>query len=197
MSLALVVLAALSAGCASGARPTPTPTPRVSSGVPVLAFDKRQVDLGTVTRDQQGAATFLVMNRGDRPLQVGPVTVQVEQGGEIAESVKENVHVGPGEVFLLPIKLGDHPQLGPYHLLVNVASNDPATPTATLSVDFNVVEAPPPPGTGPRLRVDKEMIDIGPVPYDWPLYEVFTLRNDGDAPLVLQGKPVVRVEEGC
>ena len=45
--------------------------------------------------------------------------------------------------------------------------------------------------------MDKQTIDFGDIPYDWPLYERFTLRNDGDEPLVLEGTLEARVEEGC
>ncbi len=201
LPLVLAALVILAAGCGSGAPATPTPTATSTAGAtwgaPTLAFDKLQVDLGTVTRDQLGIQTFLVMNRGEGPLQIGPVEIQVEQGCTIAEAVDGVVRLQIGEMALLPIKIGRHQEIGPHRLLVSVSSNDPAMPVATLSVRFNVIEEPPAGGTGPRLRVDKEMIDIGTVPNEWPLYEQFTLRNQGNETLVLDGVPQVRVEEGC
>jgi hypothetical protein len=166
-------------------------------GGPALAFDKLQVDLGTVTRDQEGVQTFLIMNRGDGPLEVGPVDLVVEQGCDQAETVQDSLEVRSGEQVLLPVHLGPHRKLGPHRITVNVASNDPSRPSSTLSLRFDVTEEQQGSESGPRLNVDKKTIHIGDVPYDWPLYELFTLRNDGDAPLVLRGVPVVRVEEGC
>lgn len=210
---------ALAAGCASSAPATPTPTatpsPETTHGAPAIAFDKLWVELGTVARDQQGIQTFLVMNRGDSPLQLEQVSIQVEQGCDAAEVDEErSAEIQPGEAWFLPIKLGQHQELGPHRLLVKVSSNDPDRPLATLGMYFEVAEAPPAPGPGPRLRVDKEMVAIGTVPYDWPLYEQFTLRNDGDQPLVLEfpegalaareawgevseGVLAARIEEGC
>ncbi|MBF8267417.1 MAG: hypothetical protein HW388_925 [Dehalococcoidia bacterium] len=195
--LALVVagLIALATGCSSGSPATPTIAS--THGAPSLAMDTLQVNLGTVARSQEGMATFLVINQGGMPLQVEGVSIQVEQGCDIAETIEEGYEIQPGEIALLPVTLGKHRELGPHRLLVNVTSNDPLRRVTTASLRFVVVEDEASSGTGPRLRVDKEMIDIGTVPNDWPMYERFTLRNDGDAPLVLEGDLMVRVEEGC
>lgn len=164
---------------------------------PVLAFDKLDVDLGTVTRDQEGIQTFLVMNRGDGPLELGPVDIVAEQGCSEAEVMDGKSNVQPGGNVLLPIHLGPHNELGPHRILMKVPSNDPNRPLTTLSISFRVEEGQSAEQTGPSLRVDKEMIDIGAVPYDWPLYEQFTLRNAGNEPLMLNGYALVRVSEGC
>ncbi|MDP2952337.1 MAG: hypothetical protein Q8O76_03360 [Chloroflexota bacterium] len=204
-SVVLPLLGLLLSACALVAGPSPTPTPPLANPTPssaarlppALAVDKLGVELGSVARDQQGIQTFLVTNTGGRPLRAGPVSIRVEQGCPAAESAPGSPEVRPGEVAVLPIKLGPHRQLGPHRLTVDIPSNDPVRPRTTLSLRFDVKEGPPPSGPGPRLRVDKEMIDIGTVPWDWPLYEQFTMGNDGDAPLVLEGVPEVRVEEGC
>lgn len=173
------------------------PSPGAASEAPALALDKLGVDLGTVARDQQGTVTFLVMNRGKSLLRVEPPTISAEEGCTVAETAKEGATIQPGEVVVLPIKLGQHQRLGPHRLTVGLASNDPLLPVATASVRFAVAEAGAAEGKGPRLQVDKEVVDIGTVPFDWPLYEQFTLRNVGDAPLVLEGATQVRVEKGC
>ncbi|MBI4307676.1 MAG: DUF1573 domain-containing protein [Chloroflexi bacterium] len=197
----VAALAVAAAGCASGPQDVPraaaTDSPRAGRGSPVLAFDTLQVDLGTVQRRQEGFQTFLAINRGGSPLRIGPVKVRVEQGCSVAETVTQSTEVQPNEVVALPVKFSQHRELGPHHLLLDVASNDPVRPLTTLSLRFMVTESAAAPANGPRLRVDKDVVDIGKVPHDWPMYEQFTLRNDGSAPLVLQGTPVVRVEEGC
>ncbi len=196
-----LVLLFLGIGCTSGQQATPTPTAiptvAVNQTGPIIAFDKLGVDLGTLAQDSETVQTFLVLNKGDSLLQVGPIKIEALQGGDAAKTVTGNAGVKPGDIVGLPITIGPHQDLGTHRLLVSVESNDPDSPVATVSLRFTVVEQPPAPGPGPRLRVDKEMIDIGVVPYDWPLYERFTLRNDGDAPLVLEGEPVVRIEAGC
>jgi len=157
------------------------------------------VNLGTVYRNQEGVQTFLVMNWSANPLQVGPASVQVEQGcSEAVEMLEPGVStVPPRKAAILPVKLGQHRQLGPHRVVLTIPSTDPSRPSAALRLSFNVVEEPALEGTGPRLRVDKEVIDIGRVPFDWPLYEQFTLRNDGDALLILEIPPSPRVEQGC
>lgn len=166
--LAASLSAAVAAACAPAA-PAPSapqpPTPAVR-GAPALAFDTRDVDLGNVSQDQAGTQTFLVMNRGDKPLHVGPVTINVEQGCATAKTVKKATDIQPNDVVLLPITFSRHTQLGPHRLLVQVPSNDPAKPMATLSLRFTVANDAPPSGSGPRLQVDKGVIDIGAVPYD-------------------------------
>lgn len=200
--LATSLLAAAAVACApvapavpAAAAPQP-PTPAVR-GAPALAFDTLAVDMGMVPQDQMGVQTFVVMNRGDKPLRVGPVTIDVEQGCATAKTVEQAADVQPGELVLLPIMFSRHTETGPHRLQVKVPSNDPLKPVTALSLRFTVGSGTPPSGAGPRLQVDKDMVDIGTVPSDWPMYEQFTLRNVGTAPLVLDKTPVVRVEQGC
>jgi len=200
--LLVASIAALAIGCAPSAPAKPNPAVPLSqgrlSGTPALAFDKRQVDLGTVAQDQQATQTFLAINLGGKPLKVGPVSVQVEQGCDAAEAfTKGTDDLNSDEAGLVFIKVGPHRKLGDHRLVLSVASNDATTPVTKLSLSFTVAESAPRSQAGPRLRVDKDVIDIGTVPNDWPLYEEYTLRNEGDAPLVLDSKLEARVEEGC
>ncbi len=201
--LAASLAAAVVASCAPSAPAAPAPgapvvpTPAVR-GAPALAFDTLAVDMGMVPQDQMGVQTFVVMNRGDKSLRVGPVTIDVEQGCPTARTVEQATDVQPGELVLLPIMFSRHTETGPHRLQVKVPSNDPLKPMTALSLRFTVSGDAPPPAAGPRLQVDKDMVDIGTVPSDWPMYEQFTLRNVGTAPLVLdKTPPVVRVEQGC
>ena len=141
--------------------------------------------------------TFLAINYGALPIKVGPVNIVALQGGDTGSSLQDTVSVSANGIYAIPIQVGPYKQLGPHTMQVTVTSNDPKAQTTTLTVDFTVVEGLARKAKGPRLRVDKQLIDIGNTPYDWPLYEQFTLRNDGDAPLVLAGTPTIRVELGC
>ena len=53
-----------------------------------------------------------------------------------------------------------------------------------------------PTGT-PRLAVDRSEIDIGRLAFDVPARAVFTLRNEGDAPLKVVDLPPVKAVKGC
>ena len=50
---------------------------------------------------------------------------------------------------------------------------------------------------GPRLAVDKELIDFGSVPFERMVEARFRLRNVGDQPLRLAVDPRVEAVEGC
>jgi hypothetical protein len=50
---------------------------------------------------------------------------------------------------------------------------------------------------GPRLAVDQEKIDFGPVKVEKVVKASFKLRNIGDQPLRILSEPFVQVVEGC
>ncbi len=50
---------------------------------------------------------------------------------------------------------------------------------------------------GPRLAVDKELIDFGPVSFDRMVKARFQVRNTGDQTLRLAVDPRVEAIEGC
>jgi hypothetical protein len=50
---------------------------------------------------------------------------------------------------------------------------------------------------GPRLSVEKDLIDFGPVRFESIVRASFRLRNVGDRPLHLPANPPVEVVEGC
>ncbi len=164
---------------------------------PIFATDKRSVKLSGIHQDQQTTVTFLVFNRGDAPLKLGAPKLNVLSGCDVVESVGAGIVVPPGEGSQLPVRFGAHTRTGPHKISLAVPSNDQSSPVATLLVEFDVAEAEPTTASGPRLGVDKDFIDIGHIPTDWPLYEQFTLRNDGDEPLVIRDDVRVRVLEGC
>lgn len=50
---------------------------------------------------------------------------------------------------------------------------------------------------GPRLAVDRELIDLGAVRYNQFVEAHFRLKNVGDQPLRLPASPPLEVAEGC
>lgn len=50
---------------------------------------------------------------------------------------------------------------------------------------------------GPRLAVDRDLIDFGNVPFKRMVKASFRLRNVGDKPLQLPANPPLEVVEGC
>lgn len=199
--LPAALLLAASFACGSAVGPEENTTPQVRpEPETTITFDKPSVDLGTVMDDQLGVQTFLVGNRGDQALMVGPATIRVEQGCDQVATAMTVTEVFPGELSLLPVQFGRYKVLGPHNIVVAVPSTDLNAPMTELRVVFDVAKGPPQPAAAdlvPRLRVDKSEINAGSIPFDWPLYEEFTLRNDGHVPLVIEHAPSVTVVEGC
>jgi len=52
-------------------------------------------------------------------------------------------------------------------------------------------------GKRPRLIVDREVVDLGDLPFDAPARVVFTLTNAGEGTLKLAGVPRVEAVKGC
>lgn len=52
-------------------------------------------------------------------------------------------------------------------------------------------------GDRPRLIVDREVVDLGDLPFDAPARVVFTLTNAGPGTLKLAGVPRVEAVKGC
>ena len=190
--LVIALLVLLATGCTPAGRDREAGPP-----LPAASFDKLNVELGTVNRTQDGVEAFLAINHTDAPLRFGPVTVVAEEGcSQVGPDVTTG-EIPPHSVAKIGLRFGKHDVLGPHRIRANVPFDDPDKTVGPLSVSFTVKEDPLSPGAGPRLNVDKHEVNTGAVPLDWPLYQQFTLRNDGDAPLILTGDPVLRVEQGC
>jgi hypothetical protein len=52
-------------------------------------------------------------------------------------------------------------------------------------------------GPPPRLVLDREVVDLGDLPYGAPARAVFTLTNAGPGTLKLAGVPRVEAVKGC
>jgi hypothetical protein len=162
-----------------------------------MALDKLDVDVGSLAANDQAVETFLVGNAGRQELRVRVADLRVLEGCDAVEAATEAAAVAAGQLVVLPIVFGPHRDVGPHRYSMTLESNDPARARQTLSVRFTVVDRSPGQVAGPNLLVDKSLVNTGDVPYDWPMYERFTLRNTGDKPLVLEARPTVRVETGC
>lgn len=53
------------------------------------------------------------------------------------------------------------------------------------------------PGGTPRLVLDREVVDLGSLPFEAPARVVFTLTNTGNGSLKIADVPRVKVLKGC
>lgn len=196
LTAALALVAGLGCGSDAAVQVPATPT-QAAAATPVLVLDKLDVDIGTLAADLQTTETFLIGNLGGQDLHFRVVDLQVVEGCDAVRVDTATTTVPSQQVVQLPVVTGPHRDLGAHRYNLTLESNDPTRARRTLSVRFSVAERPVSKVAGPDLVVDKSVINTGEVPYDWPMYERFTLRNAGDRPLVLAGTPVLRVEEGC
>lgn len=52
-------------------------------------------------------------------------------------------------------------------------------------------------GGTPRLVVDREVVELGDLPFEAPARVVFTLTNTGNGPLKIAEVPRVKAVQGC
>jgi hypothetical protein len=64
-------------------------------------------------------------------------------------------------------------------------------------LQYGAAGEPAPHRVGPRLAVDRELIDFGAVRYNQFVEARFRLKNVGDQPLRLPASPPLEVVEGC
>jgi hypothetical protein len=71
------------------------------------------------------------------------------------------------------------------------------------AASFIIVRAIQPPGpnqplvSGPKLQVDRELIDFGEVKMGIPIKATFKLTNTGDETVRFLREPYIQVVEGC
>jgi len=73
----------------------------------------------------------------------------------------------------------------------------PAGALLLLAVLLFRPDATPSAEGAPRLVVSRELIDHGDVQYDIQVDSVFTVRNEGEEPLKILGRPQVVLADGC
>lgn len=188
--LAVAAFAVVIACGESSVEPTQVPTG--------IVFDKQSVTIDGVMEGQEVTQTFLVMNRTLRPVIVK--SVEVLDASECDEVlVPQSTFVVPPEgISVLSVRMRGHEaSASPHTVSLALKTMDGGDTEDRLAITFRQVTAALEVQSGPRLGVDRNTVDIGDIPYDWPMHEKFVLFNYGDQPLQLDGVPLVRVLEGC
>ncbi len=188
--LAVAVIAVVIACGESSVEPTKIPTG--------IVFDKQSVTIDGVMEGQDVSQSFLVMNRSLRPVIVK--SVEVLDASECDEVlVPQSTFVVPPEgISIISVRMRGHKaSASPHTVSLGLETMDGGDTKDRLTITLQQVTAAPGVQSGPRLGVDHNTVDIGNVPYNWPIHERFVLFNYGDQPLQLDDVPLVRVLEGC
>jgi hypothetical protein len=59
------------------------------------------------------------------------------------------------------------------------------------------VQVVPTSSAQPRLAVDRDIIDVGPQPFERPVSAIFEVQNVGSSTLHILEEPFVELVEGC
>lgn len=186
-----VAVTAVVIACGEGSvEPTKIPTG--------IVFDKQSVTIDGVMEGQDVSQSFLVMNRSLRPVIVK--SVEVLDASECDEVlVPQSTFVVPPEgINIISVQMRGHKtSASPHTVSLGLQTTDGGDTKDRLTITLQQVTAASEVQPGPRLGVDHNTVDIGNVPYDWPMHERFVLFNYGDQTLRLESVPLIRVLEGC
>ena len=107
---------------------------------PKIVVTPMTVDFGTISDDVKSKAVFTIENKGDDELDI--YDVKPTCGCTVANLSSKLI--APGKTATLEAVYDSHNATGPIHRFVNVASNDPATPTLGLGISAVVNPKPAP-----------------------------------------------------
>jgi Protein of unknown function (DUF1573) len=107
----------------------------VMAQAPVIGFDKSHHDFGKITPDRKVSARFKVMNTGNAVLNIS----QVNPSCGCTSTVVGKWSVNPGESTEVEATFNPQGMKGVVRKSMQVVSNDPKTPSATLTMEAEVV----------------------------------------------------------
>lgn len=193
-----IVLSTLVVGIAIGlfacgegpVEPTPEPIG--------IEFDKQAVTIEGVTEGRDVTQTFLLVNRGEQASIVRAVKVLDSSECDEVKVPESSFFIAPGDSVVISVLMKGHKATElPHTVKLGVQTRSGGVAQTNLDITFQGITDAPTAHSGPRLGIDHESVDIGIIPYDWPMHERFVLVNYGDQPLRFNGTPLIRVLEGC
>jgi hypothetical protein len=117
---------------------------------PVIRFDTKHIDLGSVEQFGSRHFTFDFENQGTDPL----IIDRVETSCPCTRGAAEADTVLPGERSAIRADFDSESAEGPQLKVLAVFSNDPASPRVDLVIEANIV---------PYVEVENELLDFGRV----------------------------------
>jgi hypothetical protein len=160
------------------------------AGAPQLTLEPDSVGFGQVAQGLAASRTVVIGNAGERPLVVSQLTVtgaglSLGQDGGLGAFP---LVLGPGEKATGVLQLLAPPLVGNLSGALEVASNDPARPLASVPLSGEVV------GSGACLpALEPGLLDFGGVPQLTSALATMTLKNQGAGQCLLDKVWI----EGC
>ncbi len=163
-----------------------------------LEIDKQTVTIEGALEGRPVTQTFLLVNRGDQASIVSDVSLLDSSECDQVELPRSPFFVPPGDSLLMSVKMKPHSASEtPHNIQIGMKTQEGGDELTKLSINIESIAPAKLSSTGPRLGIDRTSIDIGKIPYNWPMHEQFELFNYGDEPLRFDGTPLIRILEGC
>ncbi|MEA3241638.1 MAG: choice-of-anchor D domain-containing protein, partial [Pseudomonadota bacterium] len=158
---------------------TPEKTvPVTGEGIePDIYIAPTPLNIGMVPVGESDEKSLVVFNHGNGELTIGTITLEDNPLFSITDNACTGQTLGYGETC--QVTVGFSPvAIGRIETMLNINSNDPDTPTASVKVISE--------GTVPDINAQPEGIDFGSVTTMTEGYvRTFSIRNAGKAPLVV------------
>jgi len=152
-----------------------------SSAQPHISLSVTSVDFGTTSVGNQVNRSVIITNTGTAALSQ---TTQTVSGTyfSLQSAGAATVPVGNNTIAQLVFQPG---AVGTFTGSFDIASNDPTTPTVSVSLHGVCSSV-----TGPRITVSRTVVDFGQVPLLTAKEEDVVIRNTGTSDLAISGQSI-------
>ena len=129
------LLAAVSMVCLAQPAPAPVPPAATAAALPRIAFDAVHYDFGKISADAKVSHRFKVSNTGKAPLNIS----RLNPSCGCTSTVLGKWTLAPDESTEIEVTFNPAGFRGVAHKSIQVVSDDPAQPSATLTFEADVV----------------------------------------------------------
>ncbi len=143
-----------------------------TGGLPQISISPTSLNLGNVPVCESGTSTMMITNSGGIPLNVTSI---ISNNGAFSPSVPSHTSaiVQPNGSLIVTVTF--KPQaIGAANGALTVASNDPTTPSANVTLTGNGLPTPP-----PSVTVNPTSENFGPIPVNYGVGKRITVANSG------------------
>jgi len=119
----------------------PTPTANAGPSPRAVALSPTEVDGGAIPVEKSMRASFVIANQGEGDLHLGQPKMRILQGCCPVDPQLATTKLAQGARTELPVELTMHKGMGgPHRMLIEVPTDDPATPVLAFRLKAEWVE---------------------------------------------------------